>query len=251
MSLRNKILSGFLILVLMLAIAGAWSIYHFQFIGNRINKMIEKEYKTVNSAIVMLHALEREDSAILLSLLGNLRESSIILVKADSTFLSGLAQAKESILNDDQRVLIDEIEKNYSLFKNTWNNLTMSSSSEEMLQSYFDDTHIEFLMVNNAIEKLLLANEKAIYNTTTTLKDLANRATMPGIIAIIAALIFTIMFSYFVYFYFISPLNKINKAVKNYKKSGGKINIKVNSNDEIGELAENVNYLSKQIDKTK
>ena len=197
----------------------------------------------------MLRALEREDSAILLSLLGNLRESSTILVTADSSFMKGLAQAKASALNDGQSVLISEIEKNYSSYKNVWDNLNVTNSSDELLESYFNDAHVEFLVVKESIEKLLLTNEDALYSTATSLKELANRATMPGIIAIIAALVFTIMFSYFVFLYFISPINKINTAVQNYKKSGGKINIKVDSNDEIGELADSVNYLSKQIDK--
>lgn len=249
MSLRNKILSGFLILVLMLAIAGAWSIYHFQFIGNRVNNIMEKEYKTINSSITMLHALEREDSAILLSLLGNLQESSAILVTADNSFMTGLAQAKESVIDGEQNDLVTEIEKNYTSYKNVWKDLNVTTSSDELLESYFNDAHVKFLMVNDSIEKLLFASENALYNTATSLKDLANRATMPGIIAIIAALVFTIMFSYFVFIYFISPINKINTAVKNYKKSGGDINIKINSNDEIGELAESVNYLSKQINK--
>lgn len=247
MNLRNKILSGFIILALMLTIAGAWSIYHFQFIGNRVNRIMNREYKSINNSISMLHALEREDSAILLSLLGNLYESSLILQKADSSFLDGLKQAQSSIKENNHADLVSEIEENYKLYKDEWQDLHNLEPPKDLIKWYFANTHTQFLNVKISVENLLLASENELYATASNLKDLANRATMPGIIAIIAALAFTIMFSYFVHMYFISPIIKIVAAVKQNKKSGTPINIKVHSKDEMAELADSVNYLSLQI----
>jgi len=247
MNLRNKILSGFVILSLMLAIAGAWSIYHFQFIGNRINRIMNSEYKTINNSISMLHALEREDSAILLSLLGNLSESSSIIQDADSVFTDAINQVQASTDENNHKKMVSEIEENYKLYKNEWQHLHNLEAPQDLIKWYFANTHTKFLNVKQSVEKLLITNENELYSTAENLKDLANRATMPGIIAIIAALAFTIMFSYFVHFYFISPIVKIIDGVKQIKKSGTHINIKVHSKDEIAELAEGINYLSSQI----
>lgn len=249
MHLRYKILSGFIILALMLTIAGLWSIYHFQFIGNRVNKMMDDEYKSINNSISMLDALEREDSAILLSLLGNLHESSSILHAADSIFIVRLNLAKKSISEKSDNNLILEIENNYNLYKDEWSNLANAAPPQDLLEMYFINAHSKFINVQQSVEKLLIVSENELYSTASNLKDLANRATMPGIIAIIAALVFTIMFSYFVHLYFISPIIKIITAVKLYKKSGTAINVKVFSKDEMAELAEGVNYLSSQITK--
>ena len=250
MNLRNKILSGFVILALMLTIAGAWSIYHFQFIGNRVNRIMNWEYKSINNSISMLQALEREDSAILLSLLGNLYESSSILQNADSVFLDGLKQAQSSIKENNHANIVSEIEENYKLYKDEWQHLHNLEPPQDLIKYYFANTHTKFLNVKQSVEKLLITSENQLYSTAENLKDLANRATMPGIIAIIAALAFTIMFSYFVHLYFISPVIKIITAVKQYKKSGVPINIKVYSKDEMAELADSVNYLSSQIKNT-
>jgi len=249
MNLRNKILSGFFTLALMLIIAGAWSIYHFHFIGNRVNRIMNWEYKSINNSITMLHALEREDSAILLSLLGNLSESSFILQKADSLFVDGLNQAKSSIEEKDHSNIISEVEENYRLYKDGWQHLNTLAPPQDLIKYYFANTHTEFLNVKQSVEKLLLTSENELYSTASNLKDLANRATMPGIIAIIAALVFTAMFSYFVHHYFIAPIIKINNAVKQNKKSGAPINIEADSKDEIAELIDSVNYLSSRINK--
>ena len=249
MNLRYKIFSGFIILALMLTIAGAWSIYHFHFIGNRVNKIMDGEYRSINSSISMLHALEREDSAILLSLLGNLYESSAILHSADSSFIDGLKQARTAINSKNNKELLAKIENDYTIYKNGWQNLGNSDPPKDLIKNYFANSHTKFLNVKQSVEHLLLESENELYSTASNLKDLANRATMPGIIAIIAALAFTIMFSYFVHLYFIAPIVNIITAVKQNKKSGTPINIKVHSKDEIVELADSVNYLSTQITK--
>ena len=70
MRLRLKILSGFLILAFMLSIAGIWSIYELQSIGTSVQQLLEDNYKSIDASKIMLEALEREDSGILLLLSG-------------------------------------------------------------------------------------------------------------------------------------------------------------------------------------
>lgn len=70
MSLRFKIMSGFLILALMLAIAGIWSIYELNSFGTSAEDLLDENYRSIKAAEMMLEALERQDSGILLLLFG-------------------------------------------------------------------------------------------------------------------------------------------------------------------------------------
>jgi NtrC-family two-component system sensor histidine kinase KinB len=70
MGIRAKILTGFLILAALLLVAGAWSIYELRHIGISVQKILDENYKSIDAAKVMTEALERQDSAILLLLLG-------------------------------------------------------------------------------------------------------------------------------------------------------------------------------------
>ena len=69
MGLRFKILLGFLILALMLFIAGVWSIYELNSIGSSVPKMLNENYQSIHAGKKMIESLEREDSAILMLLL--------------------------------------------------------------------------------------------------------------------------------------------------------------------------------------
>ena len=60
MGLRLKILSGFLILVVMLIIAGIWSIYELRTVGSSVQKLLDENYRSINAAKRMILALERD-----------------------------------------------------------------------------------------------------------------------------------------------------------------------------------------------
>ena len=86
MGIRFKILFGFLTLVIMLFIAGVWSIYELNSIGSFIPKMLDENYQSIHAAKKMIEALEREDSAVLLLLLGKADKGRSLLLTADSLF---------------------------------------------------------------------------------------------------------------------------------------------------------------------
>ena len=61
MGLRTKILSGFLILTMMLVVAGIWSIYELTRVGTSVQRLLDDNYKSINAGKMMIEALERED----------------------------------------------------------------------------------------------------------------------------------------------------------------------------------------------
>ena len=63
MKLRMKIMSGFLILVIMLALAGIFSIYELTTISSSVQSLLDDNYKSIIAAKKMIEALERHPSA--------------------------------------------------------------------------------------------------------------------------------------------------------------------------------------------
>ncbi|MBS3731428.1 MAG: hypothetical protein KGY42_00860 [Desulfobacterales bacterium] len=61
---------GFLTLAIMLAVAGAFSIYRLKTIGSPVQSLLDDNYRSINAAKKMTTSLEREDSGILLLLSG-------------------------------------------------------------------------------------------------------------------------------------------------------------------------------------
>ena len=249
MRLRLKILSGFFILALMLSIAGVWSIYELKTMGKSVQVLLDENYKSIDAAQVMIEALEREDSGVLLLLLGNFDEGRDIIESADNLFNSGFNVAANNITIPGEKAIVDSIKKKYLVYKSSWERPIVDTKKQGDLTWYFETVHNSFLQAKSAIDELSALNSQIIFETGSDLKEKANRAIMPGIVAIIAALIFTPLFNYFINYYFINPIIRINQSIKNFVKNRTPFDADIETNDEIAELAETIHLLTSLVHK--
>jgi len=250
MGLRIKILSGFIILAIMLCLAGAWSIFELGSIGGSVQALLDDNYKSINAAKKMLEAIEREDSGVLLLLLGRWEEGRPIIESAEVLFREGLEIAEGNITIEGEKELVSEIGSKYEAYKKLVDRPIVGTKHERNLDWYFNEIHKAFLEVKAPIEKLMAINDRTMYETSSDLKNMARRAVMPGVIAILSALVFTFIFNYFVNFYVVSPILKMTEGIDKLLNRGVPFNIKIESNDELLHLAESIEKLSSEIKST-
>lgn len=196
MKIKLKILTGFLLLIIMLLIAGAMSVYEFSRIGKSVRALIDDNYKTIEASKTMLEALEREDSGILLLISGKWKEGRQILQSADSLFLAAFDIAKNNLTEENEDKYIEKIENSYLVFKNKWEPPIVGTSKENSINWYFTEVHVNFIKVKSEIKALMTLNQDNMYMEASELKEQAHRAIMPGIVAIVSALIFLVLFNF-------------------------------------------------------
>ena len=233
MGIRFKILSGFLILSLMLFIAGILSIIEFSTMGESVERLIDDNYKSINASKTMIEGLEREDSGILLLMHGNWDEGRSIIETGDSIFKAGFNIASNNITIEGEAAIIDSIRYHYRKFQTLWVKPIVDTRKQGNINWYFKDVHNEFLASKYAVEKLMDLNDQAMYSTATSLRDKAKRAIMPGIVAIVASLVFTLIFNYFINYFFVSPLLKIVRGINEYITKKSNFNVNIETHDEM------------------
>lgn len=243
MRLRLKIFSGFLILVLMLLIAGIWSIYEMKNIGRSVQALLDDNYKSINAAKIMIGALEREDSGILLLMLGHWSEGRKIIKSADSSFENGFKIAADNLTIPGEQSYVDSIRTKYQAYKKIWEKPIVDTQKQGNLYWYFETVHESFLDVQSSVDDLMSYNDQVMFETASNLQNKAKRAIMPGVVAIISALIFTLLFNFFVNYYFLSPVVRITKSIKSFLYDKVPFDVHVETNDEINELAESISNL--------
>ncbi len=248
MGLRTKILSGFLILAVMLLVAGVWSVLELQNIGLSVGNLLENNYKSINAAKSMKEALEREDSALLLMLLGKSEEGEKILSSADSSFNKSYKVAKNNITIEGEEETIKQVEKNYAEFSKYWRELSSRPEDERNLDYYFSNIHGSFNETVNSLDKLLNLNDETLYKTSVGIQSKSRRAIMPGIIAIIAAVVFTLLFTYFINGYVITPIIIITNGIKNFVRNKVPFDYTPETKDEIAKLSNEVTLLISYVD---
>lgn len=128
MGIRLKIFSGFLILSLMLAVAGTWSIRELNNIGMSVQRFLDENYRSIDAAKVMLESLEREDSGLLLLLLGQRKEGMDIIEEADKVFTKAFEIARSNITIPGEEAYVKTVEETYQGYKELW---TMAMSGDK------------------------------------------------------------------------------------------------------------------------
>jgi methyl-accepting chemotaxis protein len=235
----------------MLIIAGVWSIYHFHFIGTSVARLMDTNYREINAANNMIQALEREDSAVLLLLLGNWDQGRPLLQSADSSFAGAFQAVAKASADEKEAELVEQVRRKYDRYKELWLRPIVGTEKENNLDWYFETVHQAFLETKSAVNQLALFHEEVLYKTSLELRNQANRATMPGIVAIIAALVFTLLFSYLVNYFMINPIIRVINGISQFLQTGELKDLKIRTRDEIGELASAVQYLCSNVDRSK
>lgn len=247
MGLRLKILSGFLILTMMLAVAGIWSIYELTTVGTSVQRLFDDNYKSINAGKMMIEALEREDSAVLLLLSGKWKQGRSIIESADEQFQEGFTIAHNNVTIPGEPAYVEEIEARYKRYKDLWVKPIVDTSKQGNLDWYFQDVHQVFQDVKRSVEKLVALNDQTMYQTASGLKNRAYMAIMPGIVAILAALIFTGIFNFLINYYVVSPIISTTKAIQRFMESGELPDIQVETEDELFHLVSSIQSLVAEV----
>lgn len=243
MKIRLKILSGFLLLVGMLIIAGVLGIIEYKKLSKSVESLLSDNYKSIEASMTMLEALEREDSGILLFLMGQKTEGSEIIRSGDSLMKVSFDVARNNLTEQNENIYIDSIEKSYHEYRDLWNKLLVSNEMNDQMNWYFDHSHSKFLETKRQVRNLLVLNQAVMYEESFHLSENARRAVMPGVVAIVAALVFALLFNFFINYYFVSPINRIIKRIQNFSSAESNFDAQIETNDELRKLEDAIRNL--------
>lgn len=246
MGIRTKIFSGFLILAIMLAVAGVWSIYELRTIGTSVQQLLDDNYKSISAAKTMIEALEREDSAILLLMLGRWEEGRSIMNSADDLFQQGYKIAEKNLTIEGEKSYVDDIRTKHDAYRSLWMKPIVGTKHERNLDWYSKEVHKAFLEVKVSVEKLMNLNDRVMYQTASNLKDRAHRAIMPGIVSIVSALIFSLIFNYFINYYVVGPIIRLTNGIGEFLKTNKTFDAGIETKDEILGLANSIRDIMAQ-----
>ncbi len=246
-TLKLKIFASFMLLIAMLAVAGTISIFEFRWLSNSVHGLIQDNYKSIEASKRMNEALEREDSGILLLLLGEWEAGRSILNSADSTFEVAFESAKTNLTESNEEQHIKKIQLAYQAYKTSWERPIVDTDKQGNIAWYKDDVHKKFKETKNAVNELMSLNQSSMYDEVSELREKSKRAIMPGIVSIIGALVFSLVLNFFITRYFVNPISELAEAVNNYRDGDGILRSNITSNDEIKQLEKAISNLLQRL----
>jgi two-component system, NtrC family, sensor histidine kinase KinB len=249
MSLRQKLLLGYLVFVAALVVLGAWSAWRLREMGGVSRRIISNNYDSVVAAQEMKESLERQDSAALFALLGATEKASAQLREHRARFDANFEKAANNITELGEPEAIESIRRDrelyYRLADEFFSHVTAQQHAER--NAYFTRLEPQFNKLRAECERLLQLNQRAMLAKSEAAAGVAQlwfyRTLLIAGVLVAAGL----YLAFFLANRIVEPLRQLTTTTA--KIAGGDLNAKVavSSHDEVGVLAAEYNRMAERI----
>ncbi|MBA2733653.1 MAG: HAMP domain-containing protein [Acidobacteria bacterium] len=263
MTLRTKLLAGYLIFIAALVVLGGWSAWRLLEMGDVSRRIISNNYDSVLAAQEMKESLERQDSAAVFALLGASDRAAAQMLEHRSRFDANFQKAANNITELGEAEVIETIARDrdvyYQMFDafltrvdGTKGNVPAASPTAQSEESaerseYFTRLEPQFNKLRADCDQLLQLNQHAMLAKSEAAGGVARRwfyltLLMAGVL-VGAGLIL----AFFLANRIVKPLRQLTATTA--RIAGGDLDAKVEttSRDEVGVLAAEFNRMAERI----
>ncbi|MGD9973023.1 MAG: hypothetical protein AB7S77_08190 [Desulfatirhabdiaceae bacterium] len=110
MTLKKKILIGYGDTFVLMGLVVVWAVINLVSLGKETGNILRENYRSILAAENMADAMERQDSAILLILLGDTEKGISQFRENEAVFFEWMSRAKDNITIPGEAELVQSIE---------------------------------------------------------------------------------------------------------------------------------------------
>ncbi len=245
--LKLKINVSFILLSILLSVAGVIAIYELRILDRSFNTLILDNYKTVESLSQLMRAIELEDSGILLIMSGDYDEGKKMIRSGNSLFNSSYTLARKGIKTTEETDKLNEIALLHGDLRKIWDKPYLDAEIMNNMEWYRIEMHSRFLVIKQKVHEITEMHQEFLYKEASLIKANSRRAIMPGIVSIFASLLFAFILNFYINHYFVVPITRINQELKSFKTGQSIMDIEAGQNKELQELIQSINDLIRRL----
>ncbi|MEJ2093291.1 MAG: ATP-binding protein [Syntrophobacterales bacterium] len=248
-SFRRKILFGYGASLILVVVVLAWAMFQIWRLGQASDSILEENYRSILAAENMIDAVERQDSAVLLILLGFKEQGHSELRDNETIFLQWLGRAKDNITVKGEKEVIEAIERGYTKYLGEVSNLrlTTEADNQRAIRVYHEDVLPLFRSVRDFCIKLREINHETMYAASNRAHNLAIQAVFSISVIGFAAVIIGILFSLFLSRLISRPVTELSGAVSHLAQGDYEIHVPVRGTGELALLAQQFNLMAEKL----
>jgi two-component system, NtrC family, sensor histidine kinase KinB len=261
MTLRVKLILGYLVFIAALILLGGWSAWRLHDMGNVSRRIISENYDSVLAAQEMKESLERQDSAALFALLGAKEKALTQLRDHRARFDENFQEAANNITETGESAAIDAIRRDRDLYYQRFDSFITKAieegnaqpagsafnASSSLREEYFTQLEPQFSKLRADCEHLLQLNQRAMVAKSEAAAGVAKlwfeRTLLIAGVLVVAGL----FLAFFLANRIVGPLRELTATTA--RIAGGDLNaeVSVSSRDEVGLLAAEYNRMAARI----
>lgn len=245
MKLKRKILLGYGLALSLVILVGVWGIANLRRLGKASEAILQENYRSILAARNTIDALERQDSAVLLYLLENQIQGRQQFRQNEIEFLKWLGQAEGNITIPGEAAILERIERQYEEYLEAF--ALLQQQSNPTTEDYYNTIVPIFENVKEACIELRLINQETMEAASEEAQEISEQAIWSMVAAGTTAAGFGLAFSLLLTSRIVNPLTAMTRATSKIAAGEYDIALKVKSQDELGILAREINFMSQKL----
>ena len=249
-SLRQKLLFSYGLLILMILVTSLWGIYHFVRLGRAIDIILVNNYKSIVAAENMKEALERQDSAVMFFIAGQVGKAREQFAANSQKFRREFEVAANNITEQGEPEVVADIQKKYSEYQRQLDRIINSGATavpNNLSSYYFNQLEPAFLQLKGRLDDLLQLNQQAMVRASDHAKAQSWRAQVSTVVFAVTSLALALLFAWRFTAYVVNPISILTDTAKRIGEGDFDQHISIVSQDEIGVLAAEFNRMATRL----
>ncbi|MBX4259348.1 HAMP domain-containing sensor histidine kinase [Clostridium estertheticum] len=249
-TLKGKIVTINVFLVLVIVMIGLLSSFNIYRVGGTIDGLMTNNYKSIDASTKMTEVIENQDKAIIRYIAFENKSSIDIMYNNNEEFYKWLNVAKTNITEVGEASNTNKISEDYLLFVKSFSKLheyQISHTSQDTIKFYNSNVYPSVVKVKGDLGILSKLNEKAMFKGRDNAKSNALNAMYFILIISLIVAILGLIISFIYTNKSLRPIYLLTETIKSVKE--GEINKEapVINEDEIGMLAMEFNNMTSRL----
>lgn len=249
MKLRTKILAGYGVALILVLLVCTWGMIHLRHLGKASEAVLQENYRSILATEKMIEAIERQDSATLLVLLGDENLGTEQFQVNEVEFLQWIGRVKDNITIPGEREIILTLEESYQDYLVAFSQLQEPEPNQTLASTtyYYETLLPAFEAVRQTSIELRELNQRTMVSASERARQVSHKAIWSmaaiGVIAVGSGLAFSLLLSNRL----VQPLREMIHATGRIADGDYDVAITVKSDDELGVLAQEIMTMSQNL----
>jgi NtrC-family two-component system sensor histidine kinase KinB len=248
---RQKIFIGYGASLVLVVLVLAWAMFMMLRLGRASESILRENYRSIQAAEHMIDAIERQDSAVLLNLLGYREQGLKEFRENETAFLQWLGRARDNITIPGEQEIVDSIEQNYSRYLGEVINLHFRSASDQpgAVNLYHESILPLFRSTRDTCVKLREINHETMYAASNRAGQLSLQAVFSLSVVGTLAVVIGVVFSFFLSRLISRPVIQLKNAALQIAEGNYDVQVPGGGSAELALLADQFNQMAEKLRK--
>jgi two-component system, NtrC family, sensor histidine kinase KinB len=248
---RQKIFIGYGASLILVVLVLAWAIFMLLRLGQASDSILRENYRSIQAAEHMIDAIERQDSAVLLYLLGYQQQGLKEFRENETAFLQWLGRARDNITIPGEKEIIDSIEQNYTTYLGEVGNLHLKGASHQggAINLYHELILPLFRSTRDTCVKLREINHETMYAASNRAGQLSLQAVVSLSVIGTLLVVIGVVVSFFLARLISRPVTELKNAALQIAEGNYEVQVPVRGSAELALLADQFNQMVEKLRK--